>query len=374
MKNVRLIALMLSMLFIVSCGTYHTDIHPTDSSLKVSPDTQSMTDNKKPRPSLIDQVELGFRNPQIIYYDDINPNAVEEWAISSRTTNSEQISLGAIPTVYYQYIAVRETVISDQKVNIQNFNMLFLKVRVVDFAAISIERDYLGNYSDGSVINYNQKLRFTFVLTTVTGIIDAPGLNDTSRFNVNELIGQELAIKFPSCWYYDDNGVQKRLMGSKAKNQNDIPGYVYIPDVGEEIIVSVQRHASKGDFGFGSISASDMISESQNAIQIYNKIKQNQSLLDCQDILDMVNYSSMYAWGTNKKGSYGFLTLFSGWFTPSVDLNNKGINNQEEYEKYLKSLDEYFKNMDGSDAPLRNGYYGTYMPPEINVILRDICV
>jgi hypothetical protein len=254
-----------------------------------------------------------------------------------------------------------------------------MKVKVTDLASISAIHSHRETFEDGSAEVYFGRSGFTMARVTVTGFIDAPGYDSDMPFDANELVGKELAVNFGSPWYYDESGKQIRYFGvrypgTRGQYSEDATEHSYVPKVGEEIIICLSRTAARKDSQFHKIPASKVLAESNEAIKNYELIMSNKVIPGNDVLFALVNYPTYYRTNPDQYETYGSLTLWCSTFYPAVDLDGNKIDSQENFERYLYSLDEYFQSKEGLEEPWCNGYYGTLMPPEINDILRDICI
>ena len=364
---IQVLSLLLAMFVLVSCGRLiqHAPVSSDDNG-SVS---ETIVDLRK-RGSVIKTEYLGYKDVQIIGYDEISPNA--EKLISVRSKNGCYFTLGSYATDYNCYLSSREFGEVSKEID-----SIYMKVKVTDLASISAIHSHRETFEDGSTEVYSGRSGFTMARVTVTGFIDAPGYDIEAPFDA--LVGKELAVNFGSPWYYDESGKQiryfgERYPGTRGKYSEDATEYSYVPKVGEEIIICLSRTAARKDSQFHKIPASKVLAESNEAIKNYELITTNKVIPGDDVLFALVNYPTYYRTSPYQYETYGSLTLCCSTFYPAVDLDGNEIYSQEKFERYLYSLDEYFRKKEGLEEPWCNGYYGTLMPPEINDILRDICI
>ncbi len=248
-------------------------------------------------------------------------------------------------TEYERYLRFRE---------LQGYfkEYIYLKIAVEDVISFSYDINQTAVYSDGTSETRSEQSGKTWIMATVTGVIDNFGEN--YYLNTSDLIGETIVFcDTTTFWNYQEGRQVKNCIKGLYED------YGYIPKPGETVIVQVARRWR--DTAEGTIDSTEVIGEWKEWLDAVTACANAGDTLTAEMIVNLNE--------VNKAPYYDIRTFY-----PSINVEGKEINTQMEFEESLLMLDEYFQEKEVLDQRWRRGYYGDIMSPEINDVLRNISI
>ncbi len=364
MRKIENLLLVLLVLPLLLAGCREQPAAPVESQSITEPAPVSAdplpTNTESDDVTFVEQT-FTYSNPCVIRSDEIRSDAeIERWYHDGCFAFPNKNST--------EYMFFRQYHTLDPMTTRKDLiGYISLKVRVDELTSFACQTCRQFHFSDGSIVENRYMSGFTWLTVTVTGVTDVANPGGEGFFDAEKLVGQQLGVrKNRQFWYENENGQQIKMAGYKVDESLIPASYGYLPRPGEEIILTIVAINQRD--GFSSINADTVLEKNQKFRQRYCELMDSVDSLTADDIV-----------GLCESEDRDFLLDFYS-FIPSVDLNGNEINNTEQMEAYLLSLDHYFEEKAGDEPkepwkdPWGLGYFGDIMPPEINDVLRNISI